>query len=480
MRLLVTVLFVLISLTVFSQEKKKKEKPPVKRSKIERMEEAKKREKILRRASEEDLDRTKSCYIPSSAVWMGEMNPQNFRFVKERMLIYNFWSPLNPKHIEVLSNLEEIKNEFPDIFVIDFLHPKDLELFSAEEAYDLWRKIENKRPLVIGVNDYIMNMGLKREESNVMVTTNRSGELIIDMSVKNNVFESILETYFAGEEYKNPPKLNPQSPNQFHKTSFLSFPQGITADELEPTLYIADTGNNRIVTLSETGMVLNVIGSGAGKLADGVFGSCSFNHPSDIVIDSENRKLYVADEYNHAIREIDLILGTVKTILGTGTKATILEPELHKRDKPIAYPNSLMLKEGQLIIGMGQNNSVYSYDLISGKAVLLVGSGSEESIDGLIKSSSLAKPNALVNYNGELCVLEENTSSIRKVGKKKVETIYSNNPLDSFQLNLPQSLGVLGSNIYVMDTYNHSIRALSEDGKLTHITGSEKGFRDGT
>src|ERR1035437_3489365 len=84
-------------------------------------------------------------------------------------------------------------------------------------------------------------------------------------------------------------------------------PSGITMDTLG-NLYVADSGNNTIrkVTSAGTNWVVTTIAGTAGNggdSADGTNGSALFNFPSSITVDTSG-SLYVADTYNHTIREV--------------------------------------------------------------------------------------------------------------------------------------------------------------------------------
>jgi sugar lactone lactonase YvrE len=86
------------------------------------------------------------------------------------------------------------------------------------------------------------------------------------------------------------------------------------------TLYIADSENNRIRRID---MSTNIIDCIAGKLEAGYSGDggaaidAQLNYPSDIELGPDGR-LYVADRFNHVIRAMDLVTGTIETVAGTG------------------------------------------------------------------------------------------------------------------------------------------------------------------
>src|SRR5690625_2548963 len=87
--------------------------------------------------------------------------------------------------------------------------------------------------------------------------------------------------------------------------SALRFPGKVLADPDSGQLFIADSGNNRIVVTDFAGTVRQVIGSGAPELRDGTFTEAGFRAPQGLTL-ADDGTLYVADTGNHALRLIDL------------------------------------------------------------------------------------------------------------------------------------------------------------------------------
>ena len=106
--------------------------------------------------------------------------------------------------------------------------------------------------------------------------------------------------------------------------------KGITGVCTDPqgTIYVADSGNNRIRKVEATGnhMVSTIAGSGVEGFADGVGTNAVFGSPKSICIDNQGN-LYVTDFWNYKIRKITPA-GVVTTVAGTtpgfadGTVAT--------------------------------------------------------------------------------------------------------------------------------------------------------------
>jgi Concanavalin A-like lectin/glucanases superfamily/Bacterial Ig domain/Immunoglobulin domain/NHL repeat len=112
-------------------------------------------------------------------------------------------------------------------------------------------------------------------------------------------------------------------------------PQGIAVDASDD-IFVADTFNHAIREITSAGVVTTLAGApGFSGSADGLGSAARFNHPTDIAID-ENGNLFVSDLFNHAIREI-APNGMVSTIAGlagvfgsangTNSNARFFEPE---------------------------------------------------------------------------------------------------------------------------------------------------------
>ncbi|MBL7618380.1 protein kinase [Frankia sp. AgB1.8] len=99
--------------------------------------------------------------------------------------------------------------------------------------------------------------------------------------------------------------------------AYLFAPIGLAFDG-SGDLLVADSANNRIRRISPAGVITTVAGGyGRGSYGDGGPATQALlDDPYDVALDSAGR-VYVADQYGHRIRRIDLD-GTIETIAGTG------------------------------------------------------------------------------------------------------------------------------------------------------------------
>lgn len=82
------------------------------------------------------------------------------------------------------------------------------------------------------------------------------------------------------------------------------------------TVYVADTENHCVRSITPDGVIDGLAGDGAPGRIDGV--EARLHDPQRVRIDAERNRLLVADSGSHTVRAIDLDTGVVTTIAGTG------------------------------------------------------------------------------------------------------------------------------------------------------------------
>ena len=81
------------------------------------------------------------------------------------------------------------------------------------------------------------------------------------------------------------------------------------------TLFVVDSGNNKIRAISPAGVVTTFAGSGVIGFANGVGPAASFYYPYDVAVSVTTGTIYVSDTGNNAIRAISPS-GAVTTFAG--------------------------------------------------------------------------------------------------------------------------------------------------------------------
>ncbi|MBJ7448991.1 MAG: hypothetical protein JHC93_01370 [Parachlamydiales bacterium] len=81
------------------------------------------------------------------------------------------------------------------------------------------------------------------------------------------------------------------------------------------SLIIADTFNHRIKSLDlKTKVMRTIAGNGKAGFRDGIAMDCQFNEPSGLALSADQRRIYVTDTNNHAIRLVDIVSKSATTL----------------------------------------------------------------------------------------------------------------------------------------------------------------------
>ncbi|SVC39393.1 uncharacterized protein METZ01_LOCUS292247, partial [marine metagenome] len=256
-------------------------------------------------------------------------------------------------------------------------------------------------------------------------------------------------------------------------------PQGITTDGTN--LYVADTNNHTIRKIvKSTGAVTTLAGyAGSPGTTDGTGTAARFNYPIQMVTDGTI--LYVSDFGNHKIRKIVISTGVVTTFAGstssgsadgTGTSATFKNPQGITTDGTNLY------------VADTNNHTIRKIVISSGVVTTFAGSaGSSGSTDGTGSAARFHEPRGVETDGTNLYVADRNNHTIRKIviSTGAVTTLAgyagSSGSTDgtgtSARFNLPRFLTTDGTNLYVADTNNHTIRKIViSTGVVTTIAGS--------
>jgi sugar lactone lactonase YvrE len=151
-------------------------------------------------------------------------------------------------------------------------------------------------------------------------------------------------------------------------------PTGLALDEDGTSLYIADTGNHLIRRLRlvaagyPAGTLAGMAGDGGWRDGD-VAGRSLFNRPRGLAV--VDGVLYVADSGNHAVRAIDLSIGSVTTVAGNPGKTAV--PEIrdgHGADARFYLPSGLAPDTAKnLYVADSGNGAIRYLDLHDGNRV---------------------------------------------------------------------------------------------------------------
>jgi sugar lactone lactonase YvrE len=205
----------------------------------------------------------------------------------------------------------------------------------------------------------------------------------------------------------------------------LNAPQGV-AFGADGTLYIADTGNQRIRAVS-SGQMTTFAGTGRPGFGGdgGLATAASFSRPTALAIDASGA-LLLCDSGNHRIRRI--LAGTVTTIAGTGAQ------------------------------GFGGDN-------------------------GLATAAQLDTPGGIaVAADGRIFIADTHNHRVRVISAAGVVTTFAGNGVAGFsgdgglataaQLSMPQGLTMSAGSLVIADSNNQRVRSVDTQGRITTVAGN--------
>lgn len=192
--------------------------------------------------------------------------------------------------------------------------------------------------------------------------------------------------------------------------AMFNYPYGLTI-AADDTLYVADSGNNRIRKITPAGVVTTIAGSTSGYLDD-TGTAALFNSPLDVALGS-NGVLYVADRGNRKIRAISTS-GVVTTLAGssngyadgTGAAAMFRSPMMLAIDS----------QDNLYVTDASSNRRVRKVVTATGEVTTLAGSGVSGSTDATGTAASFTTPMGIaVDATGGVYVADQTIHVIRKI-----------------------------------------------------------------
>lgn len=224
-------------------------------------------------------------------------------------------------------------------------------------------------------------------------------------------------------------------------------PQGIAVDA-SGKVYVSDSFNSRLRTVTSTGTTANFAGNGTLGYHDDNAADAEFYGPHGLAVDAAGNT-YVADLGNNVIRKITPA-GVVSTFAGsgvagftnaTGTAATFNNPSGIAADAA-----------GNVYVADYGNNAIRKITS-AGVVTTLAGYKSGGFRNGTGTAAGFKNPNGLaVDASGNIYVADQGNSAIRKITAAGVVTTVAGGPSQTQLLNFPVALALdKDGNIYVAD-----------------------------
>jgi len=278
------------------------------------------------------------------------------------------------------------------------------------------------------------------------------------------------------------------------------FPFGLGVDSAD-NIYVADTYNDVIRKVTPAGGVTTIAGLGGNSgSAEGIGIAARFAGPSGVAVDGSG-SVYVADQVSHTIRKVTPA-GVVTTIAGAAGYAGSANGT--NSEARFNYPSGVAVDTaGTVYVADGANNGIRKITAAGTNWVVTTLAGfadsgdAEESggpTDGIGNAARFTVPKGVaVDSAGNLYVADTVNSTIRKVRPDGAVSTFAgtagvwpgskDGTGASAQFYWPSGIAVdSGTNLYVADTYNHTIRKVTPVRVVTTIAGKagSSGNSDGT
>ncbi len=253
-------------------------------------------------------------------------------------------------------------------------------------------------------------------------------------------------------------------------------------------LFVADTGHHRIleVQLSVDGLagaIVRTFGTGKPGLQDGGIRQAQFHDPHGLAL--AGNTLYVADTENHAIRAIDLVRETVRTIAGTGEKGKGRRAQGNTPTTvDLRSPWAIAVLDQVLLIAMAGSHQIWI--LLEEKQLgVFAGTGAEALLDGACAEAAFNQPSDLALDMGHLFVADAEASAIRAITFDENPVVFTLVGQGLFEygdvdgvgpavrLQHPTGIASAHNLIYIADSYNHKIKTLDPTtGEVQTLIGT--------
>ncbi len=279
-----------------------------------------------------------------------------------------------------------------------------------------------------------------------------------------------------------------------NSTARFNNPCGLVMDPAG-NLYVADSGNHTIRLITPAGVVTTIAGkAGNYGAVDGTNNVARFNQPMGIALDSATN-LYVADTFNHTIREVQKNPVTSVWLVSTLAGQPGTNGGADGTNASFYYPRDLALDT---------NNNIYIADSAN-SAVRIIAAGVTGTFAGLAGQSGtndgtntaarFMHPCAItVDVAGNVYVVDGGSCAIRRITPAGVTSTVAGLPGvtgntdgagSAARFNYPCGVVVdgTGTNIYLADSGNNTIRKMTPAGVVNTLAGlaaGTYGTNDGT
>jgi sugar lactone lactonase YvrE len=269
-----------------------------------------------------------------------------------------------------------------------------------------------------------------------------------------------------------------------------NLPSGVAVDTAR-NVYVADYNNHTIRKITPEGSVSTLAGSpGMPGSVDGTGSNARFRTPIGVAVDPIGN-VYVADSNNITIRKVtpDRVVTTLAGSVGQPGSADGIGAAALFRS-----PNQLAVDSlGNLYVADMDNNTIRKITPAAVVTTFAGSAGQAGSADGTGNAARFTRPAGVaVDSEDNLYVADTYNHTIRKITPARVVTTlaglagttgYADGSGSAARFDHPYGVGLdPAGNVYVVNSYNHTIRKVTPAGVVTTLAGlpGQAGSSDGT
>ncbi|KAB8319297.1 redoxin domain-containing protein [Tolypothrix campylonemoides VB511288] len=443
--------------------------------------------------------RVRAPELPQNNPWFNTEKPLSLQQLKGRVVILDFWTYCCINCLHILPTLKYLEQKYKDSLTVIGVHSAKFD--NEKETENIRQAIlryDIEHPVLVDSGFRVWEEYTVRAWPTLMVI-DPQGYVVGYVSGEGdrNVLDELIQKLIHQHQEKGTINFQELSLSLEKQRKPLITPLAFPGKVLvtQAGLFIADSGHHRIVISSLDGEIIHLIGTGKSGLTDGSFDEAQFFAPQGMTFDQENQILYVADTENHALRRVDLKRQVVETIAGTGEQSRNIHPHSGAaRETMLNSPWDLQLWGNTLFIAMAGPHQIWELDLETRIVRTYAGTGAEACVDGELSESAFAQPSGITTDGQELYIADSEVSSIRGVGliePRQVRTVCGSGDLFGFgdvdgqgsDVRLQDCLGVeyAQNYLWITDTYNHKIKLVNpHTGNCQTVLGDGSvGLQDG-
>jgi thiol-disulfide isomerase/thioredoxin len=421
--------------------------------------------------------RIRSPQLPQTLSWLNCDRPLSLPELRGQIVLLDFWTYGCINCLHVIPDLRYLEQKYSRHLTIIGVHTakfdQEQNLDSIQQAI---LRYGVSHPVVVDRDRALWDQYAIRAYP-TFVLIDPQGYIVTTMAgagrrtILDDLIGRLIEEH-AGKETLSEKLLQQVIPADALTLTPLAFPGKVFAHAPSDALFITDTAHHRIVVTQLDGTVKEIIGAGVAGCQDRDWETAQFSSPQGMALDASKQILYVADEGNHRLRQIDLLQKQVSTIAGTGLQNPVLFPQAgNALTIELNSPWDVVLLDNALYIAMAGSHQVWIMDLMHQTIQTYLGTGAEFCVDGSLEMAAFAQPHGIATDGTRLFVADSETSSIRAIARGSqpvVQTLCGLGELFHFgdrdgigsQAQLQHCSGLVYARgfLWVADTYNHKIK----------------------